>query len=132
MDALRAGDLGADDFRISRETLNQQASTRRAGRLQAACRKPAPRRRIDRHVQPAGLEIYNSCAPAAPPMPSWSAWLSRLENTQSMPLVAAFIREAAEAYRQRGIASRIERGEADTRRKYSDQHLASINYLRRF
>jgi propanediol dehydratase small subunit len=104
IDALRRGDLAADDFRISRETLDRQAAAaQQAGYRQLA---ESLRRAAELTGMPNQevLGIYNKLRPGRATHAELMSLADRLEKTQNMPLVAAFIREAAEAYRQRGIA----------------------------
>jgi propanediol dehydratase small subunit len=104
IDALRRGNLAADDFRISRETLDRQASAaEQAGYYQLAesLRRAAELTGMsNRQV----LDVYNKMRPGRATYAELISLADQLEKTQSMPLVAAFIREAAEAYRQRGVA----------------------------
>ena len=103
IDALRHGDLGADDFRISRETLDRQAdAAEQAGYVQLAAN-------LRRAAELAGmpnqqvLDIYNKLRPGRATFDELIGLAAHVEHTQGMPLVAAFIREAADAYRQRGV-----------------------------
>jgi propanediol dehydratase small subunit len=107
MDALRDGNLTADDFRISRETLNSQAAAAEgAGSVQLA-------QNLRRAAEMTGMsnqqvfEVYNMLRPGRAGYDELIALAGRLEREQDMPLVAAFIREAAEVYRERGIVKSI-------------------------
>jgi propanediol dehydratase small subunit len=100
---LRAGDLSADDFRISREQLSQQAAAAEAaGYIQLG-------ENLRRAAEMTGMsnqqvfEIYDQLRPGRATYAELVSLADRLEHEQNMPLVAAFIREAAEAYNQRGI-----------------------------
>lgn len=106
IEALRAGTLGPQDFRISREQLNQQAAAAEA----AGYRQLGENLR--RAAEMTGLstdevfEIYNMLRPGRATYEDLAALAGRLHNEQNMPRTAAFVREAAEAYRERGIAKK--------------------------
>ena len=99
LQALRRGELGPEDVRISGATLRAQAET--AGYPQLA-------QNLRRAAEVTGLsneevfDIYNALRPGRSSYGELTALAARLEARQ-MPLTAAFIREAAEAYRERGI-----------------------------
>jgi propanediol dehydratase small subunit len=103
MEALRAGRLTAEDFRISRDQLNEQAAAAEVGgyrQLAESLRRAAeltglPNERV--------FEIYNLLRPGRATCAQLEELANQLEG-QSMPRVAAFIREAAAAYSRRGIA----------------------------
>jgi len=105
IDALRADRLTAEDFRISREQLNEQAAAAEAGgyrQLAESLRRAAeltglPNERV--------FEIYNMLRPGRATGAQLEELASQLEGRR-MPRVAAFILEAAAAYARRGIAKR--------------------------
>jgi propanediol dehydratase small subunit len=105
IDALRADRLTAEDFRISREQLNEQAAAAEAGgyrQLAESLRRAAeltglPNERV--------FEIYNMLRPGRATGAQLEELANQLEG-RSMPRVAAFILEAAAAYTRRGIAKR--------------------------
>lgn len=101
LENVLAGKVGPQDVRISRETLEYQAqiaeqmhrhaiarNLRRAGELIAI-----PDARI--------LEIYNALRPFRSSVEDLLAIADELENQYQARVNAAFIREAAEVYRQR-------------------------------
>jgi propanediol dehydratase small subunit len=103
IDALRAGNLSPEDFRISREQLNHQAAAAEsAGNRQLA-------ENLRRAAEMTGMsqqqvfEIYNLLRPGRATYAELITLAGRLQDEMDMPLVAAFIREAAEAYRGRGV-----------------------------
>jgi propanediol dehydratase small subunit len=104
-DALRAGRLSAEDFRISREQLDAQAAAADA----AGYRQLASNLR--RAAELTGLpndrvfEIYAMLRPGRATVAELRDLASELHR-QNMPRVAAFVLEAAEAYAKRGIAKR--------------------------
>jgi propanediol dehydratase small subunit len=104
IEALAAGELAPEDFRISRETLDHQAAAaEQAGYHQLA-------ENLRRAAEMTGLsqqqifEIYDMLRPGRATYDDLIRLAAGLEQEQHMPLVAAFIREAADAYRERGIA----------------------------
>ena len=105
IEALRAGQLTAEDFRISREQLNAQAAAAEAGGY------PQLADNLRRAAELTGLanervfEIYNLLRPGRATLGELQALAHELEG-QNLPRVAAFIREAAAAYDRRGIAKR--------------------------
>lgn len=103
IEALRANALTAEDFRISRRQLDQQASAAEdAGYRQLG-------ENLRRAAEMTGLsaeqvfEIYNMLRPNRATYAELLALADRLGGEQAMPRLAAFVREAAEAYRARGI-----------------------------
>jgi propanediol dehydratase small subunit len=103
MDALRADQLTPEDFRISRETLDHQAdAAASAGYTQQAdnLRRAAEMTALS-HTQV--LEIYNMLRPSRSTYVELVSLADRLHSEMDMPRLAAFIREAAEVYRERGI-----------------------------
>ncbi len=103
MEALRTGELTAEDFRISRETLDRQADAAEA----AGSRQLAEnlRRAAEMTVlsQQQVFEIYNMLRPGRATYAELDTLPDRLPDELHMPRLAAFVREAAEAYRERGI-----------------------------
>ena len=105
IEALRAGRLSAEDFRISREQLNAQAAAAEAGGY------PQLADNLRRAAELTGLanervfEIYNLLRPGRATLGELQALADELDG-QNLPRVAAFIREAAAAYDRRGIAKR--------------------------
>ena len=103
IEALRADQLTAEDFRISRETLDRQADaaasagySQQAENLQRAAEMTAM-------SQQQVFEIYNMLRPGRATYAELVSLADRLHNEMNMPRLAAFIREAAEVYRERGI-----------------------------
>jgi propanediol dehydratase small subunit len=104
-DALRAGSLTAEDFRISREQLDAQAAAAEAGGYRQLAEN------LHRAAELTGLpndrvfEIYAMLRPGRATVAELQGLAAELRR-QDMPRVAAFILEAAEAYGRRGIAKR--------------------------
>jgi len=105
IDALRADRLTAEDFRISREQLNEQAAAAEAGGYRQLAEN------LRRAAELTGLpnervfEIYNMLRPGRATRAQLEELARQLEG-RNMPRVAAFIFEAAAAYSRRGIAKR--------------------------
>ena len=105
IDALRAGSLNAEDFRISREQLDVQAAAAEAGGYRQLAEN------LRRAAELTGLpndrvfEIYAMLRPGRATAAELRELAADLRR-QNMPRVAAFIVEAAEAYGKRGIAKR--------------------------
>ena len=103
MEALRADRLTPEDFRISREQLNEQAAAAAAGGY------PQLADNLRRAAELTGLpnqrvfEIYALLRPGRATVAELRSLAASLEQ-QDMPRVAALIVEAAAAYEKRGIA----------------------------
>jgi propanediol dehydratase small subunit len=106
MDAVVAGELSAEDLRISPETLLLQAEIADAsGRPQLAgnFRRAAEMTAIpDAEV----LAMYNALRPRASTGQALAELADRLETTYSAPVCAALVREAAEVYGRRDLLAR--------------------------
>lgn len=106
MEAVLAGDITADDLRISPTTLRTQADIAAyAGRRQlgdnfrrAAELTAVPDERI--------LAMYNALRPWASSRDDLLAMADELENEYDAPLCAAHVREAAVVYEQRGVLAK--------------------------
>jgi len=102
LDALRAGELAADEMRATPETLRMQAEVAlAAGRTQLA-------ESFERAAELAAvpdellLEIYTALRPRRATGPELEEWASRLD-VHAASKTAAFVREAAAAYTERGL-----------------------------
>jgi propanediol dehydratase small subunit len=102
LEALRAGALGAAEIRATPETLRLQAEVARAGgRAQLG-------ENLERAAELAAvpdellLEVYTALRPrraTAAELGEWAAQLDGLDASRT----AAFVREAAAAYAERGL-----------------------------
>lgn len=103
LDAVRAGEIGADELRATPETLRRQAEVARAaGRTQLADNLARAAELAE--VSPETiLEIYTALRPHRSTAAELAAWADRLEHELAAPLSAAFVREAAAAYGERGL-----------------------------
>jgi propanediol dehydratase small subunit len=103
IEAIRAGELTAEDFCISRETLRRQANAAEAAgywQLAENLRRAAELTGISNQEV---LDIYNALRPNRSTYNELITLADRLEKDLDAPLTAAFVREATEVYRERGI-----------------------------
>jgi propanediol dehydratase small subunit len=103
MQALLSGELSTEDFRISGETLRRQAdAAAAAGYRQFAdnLRRAAELTRISNKEV---LDLYNALRPGRKTYPELLDIAEHLESDCEAPLTAALVRQAAAAYRERGI-----------------------------
>jgi propanediol dehydratase small subunit len=103
MDKVRKGDLSAEDFRTSADTLREQAGIAESGgyrQLAENFRRAAELTCISNEDV---LDIYNQLRPGRSNYQSLIALAERLENEHQAPLTSALVREAAEAYLKRGV-----------------------------
>ena len=105
IEALRAQRLGPEDFRISGEQLDAQAAAAEAGGYRQLADNLRRAAELTRLPNERVFEIYALLRPGRATAAELRALAADLEG-QGMPRVAAFIREAAEAYAERGIARR--------------------------
>ena len=103
MEAICAGELTAEDFRISGETLCRQADAAEAAgywQLAENLRRAAEVTAIsNREV----FDIYNMLRPGRSTYNELINLADHLENDLNAPLTAAFVREAADVYQERDI-----------------------------
>ncbi|HXG76800.1 MAG TPA: diol dehydratase small subunit [Gaiellaceae bacterium] len=102
LEALRAGGLSAEDVRASPETLRRQAEVARAaGRSQLA-------ENLERAAELASvperllLDVYTALRPRRATAEQLAGWAARLEE-HGASRAAAFVREAAAVYAERGL-----------------------------
>ena len=102
LDAVRAGEVGADEMRATPETLRLQAEVAlAAGRTQLA-------ESLERAAELAAvpddllLAVYTALRPRRATAAELEDWASRLES-HAARMTAAFVREAAAAYADRGL-----------------------------
>ena len=102
LDALRSGELTADQIRATPETLRMQAGIAlAAGRTQLA-------ESLERAAELAAvpdellLEVYTALRPRRATAVELEEWASRLDAYDALK-TAAFVREAASAYAERGL-----------------------------
>jgi propanediol dehydratase small subunit len=103
LEGVLSGELTADDFRISRETLLQQAdAAQNAGYHQLAnnLRRAAE---LTLFSNQELLDIYTSLRPGRSSFEQLIKMSNQLDKEHHALLTAKFIREAAEVYRQHGM-----------------------------
>jgi propanediol dehydratase small subunit len=103
MEAIRAGELTAQDFCISGETLRRQADAAEAAgywQLAENLRRAAELTGISNQEV---LNIYKALRPGRSTYNELITLADHLENDLDAPLTAAFVREAAEVYQERDI-----------------------------
>jgi propanediol dehydratase small subunit len=102
LDAVRAGRLDPAEIRATPETLRRQSEVARAaGRIPLAAS-------LERAAELAAvpddllLAVYTALRPRRATAPELEAWAARLE-AHGAQVTAAFVREAAAAYAERGL-----------------------------
>jgi propanediol dehydratase small subunit len=103
IDALRAGRLTAEDFRISREQLDAQAAAAENGGYRQLAENLRRAAELTELPNERVFEIYAMLRPGRATVAELRRLAAELHR-QNLPRVAAFIVEAAEAYGKRGIA----------------------------
>lgn len=109
LDAVRAGRVPPEDLRATPDTLRRQSAVAlAAGRMQLADNLA---RAAELATVPSEtiLEIYTALRPHRSTADELEAWARRLEGGLGAPLSAAFVREAAAAYVERGLVRTGER-----------------------
>jgi propanediol dehydratase small subunit len=104
MEAVLAGRLTTDDFRISAETLRQQADAAEMagyGQLAENLRRAAELSRISNEQV---FEIYDKLRPGRATYEELVTLADQLERELDAPQIAGLVREAAEVYRERGLS----------------------------
>jgi propanediol dehydratase small subunit len=103
LDAVRAGEVGAEDLRATPETLRRQSAVAlAAGRTQLADNLA---RAAELATVPSEtiLELYTALRPHRSTAEELEAMADRLETELGSPLSAAFVRDALAAYAARGL-----------------------------
>ncbi|MCB0009526.1 MAG: diol dehydratase small subunit [Anaerolineales bacterium] len=107
VDAAMAEELAALDLRISRETLRRQAeAAEAAGYPQLAHNLRRAAELIDVPNDEL-LRMYNALRPHRSTYDILQALAQVLEHKYQAPINAAFVREAADVYRERGLLRKI-------------------------
>jgi propanediol dehydratase small subunit len=102
LDAVRSGTIAADEIRATPATLSLQADVARAaGRSQLAANLE---RAAELAVVPDEvlLEVYTALRPRRATAQELEAWAAQLDGLDA-PMTAAFVREAAVVYADRGL-----------------------------
>jgi propanediol dehydratase small subunit len=109
LDAARSGALRQEDLRATPETLRRQSSVAlAAGRAQLAENLARAAELADVPSETI-LEIYTALRPHRSTAAELETWAARLEEDYEAPRTAAFVREAAAAYAERGLLGSGER-----------------------
>jgi propanediol dehydratase small subunit len=109
LEAARAGRFGPDELRATPETLRRQSAVAlAAGRTQLADNLARAAELADVPAETI-LQIYTALRPLRSTAAELEAWAGRLESELGAPLTAAFVREAATAYADRGLLETGER-----------------------
>jgi propanediol dehydratase small subunit len=106
MRAVLAAEVTTEDFRISAETLHCQADLVEAAgyrQLAESFRRAAELTRLSNEQV---FEIYNTLRPGRTTYQRLTSLAEQLEGELDAPLNAALVREAAEAYLERGLVQR--------------------------
>lgn len=103
MDKLRAGEIPDDEFRTAAPTLRLQAEVARianSGQLADNLDRAAELASIPDFII---LEVYTALRPRRSSAAELDEWAEALEGMYDAPATAALVREAAEAYAERGL-----------------------------
>ncbi len=102
LEAVRAGGVGAGEIRATPATLRLQAEVARAAGRTALAEN------LERAAELAGvpddllLSVYTALRPGRATAAELAEWASRLDALEAIR-TAAFVREAAAAYEERGL-----------------------------
>jgi propanediol dehydratase small subunit len=102
LETARAGVLVAADVRATRATLERQAAVARAAGRQQLADNLERAAELTHVPDDRLLEIYTALRPGRSSAAELEAWACRLDEWGA-PLTAAFVREAAAAYVERGL-----------------------------
>ena len=103
LEAVLAGELAAEDFRIHGDTLRRQADAAEAagyGQVAENLRRAAELVRLSNQEV---FDIYDALRPGRATHSQLIELAERLENDLEAPLNAALVREAAKVYAERGL-----------------------------
>jgi propanediol dehydratase small subunit len=103
IDAVLAGELTIEDFRISGDTLRRQADAAAAAGYRQLAENLRRAAELTRLSNQELLDVYDALRPGRATYDQLIELAERLEKERQAVLVAAFIREAAEVYLERGI-----------------------------
>lgn len=105
-EALAAGELGGDDLRTHADTLRQQAEIARAGGFPQLAANLLRAAELTDVPNDELLRIYETLRPERASYEELARLADYLESTYGARENAAFIREAADVYRARGLLRR--------------------------
>ncbi len=103
MEAVLAGQLTTEDFRISAETLRAQADAADAAGYAPLAENFRRAAELTDISNEEVLAMYNTLRPGRTTYRELLALAERLERDHAAPLTSALVREAAEVYLARGL-----------------------------
>jgi propanediol dehydratase small subunit len=103
IEAICAGELTAEDFHISAETLHRQADAAEAAGYRQLAENLRRAAELTGIPNQKVFDIYNALRPNRSTYDELITLADRLENDLDASLTAAFVREAAQVYQARGI-----------------------------
>jgi len=106
IEAVLAGVLNVDDFRISGETLRRQADVAEAAGYRQLAKNMRRAAELTRLSNQEVLDIYDALRPGRATYVQLIGLADRLETELDAPLTASLIREATEVYLEKGILAR--------------------------
>jgi propanediol dehydratase small subunit len=106
IEAVLAGELTAEDFRISGETLRRQADAAETAGYRQLAENLRRAAELTRMSNQEVLDIYNALRPGRTTYGRLISLADHLENDLNAIMTAALVREAAEVYLERGVVAR--------------------------
>lgn len=106
LDAAIAGDLSAADLQISGETLRAQAAVARSSGYDQLAENLERAAELTAVPNEELLEMYGMLRPERSTHAELIGLAQRLEEEYNAPVNAAFVREAAQVYRERKLLRR--------------------------
>jgi len=103
LEAVLAGELTAEDFRIHGDTLRRQAHAAEAAGYRQVAENLRRAAELACLSNQEVFDIYNMLRPGRATYDQLLELAERLEHALDAPLNAALVREAAEVYRERGL-----------------------------
>jgi propanediol dehydratase small subunit len=103
IEAVRAGELTAQDFCIQEDTLRRQADVAEAAGYRQLAENLRRAGELTRLSNREILDIYDALRPGRATYGRLVDVAAHLERDLDAPLTAAFVRQAAEVYRERGL-----------------------------
>jgi propanediol dehydratase small subunit len=106
MDALLAGELSTADFRISGDTLRDQADAAEAAGYRQFAENLRRAAELTAISNQEVIEIYSKLRPGRTSYGELVALAEHMEKDCAAPLTAALVREAADVYLKRGFVEK--------------------------
>lgn len=103
IEAILRGELTAEDFRISAETLRRQSEAAEAAGYRQFAQNLRRAAELTCLSNQEVFDIYSTLRPGRTTYRQLIALADRLQRDLDAPLIAALVREAAEAYLERSI-----------------------------